>query len=111
MSKKNWARVAALLWTAVVSTGAWSAETVAMPDAAKRKACLGCHTVERKMIGPAFNDVAAKYAGQADAEQKVAASILTGSSGQWGAIPMARNAAVKPEEAAELAHWIMSLQK
>ncbi|WP_407925974.1 c-type cytochrome [Halopseudomonas xiamenensis] len=69
------------------------------------KACVACHSVDNKVVGPAMKEVAAKYAGDAD---HIAASIKNGSSGNWGPIPMPPNA-VNDEEAAALAEWILSL--
>lgn len=69
------------------------------------KACVACHSVDNKVVGPAFKDVAAKYAGDAD---HIIASIKNGSQGNWGPIPMPPNA-VNDEEAAALAEWILSL--
>lgn len=76
---------------------------------AKSKNCLTCHQVDKKVVGPAYKDVAKKYAGQKDAEAKLAATIISGGKGNWGAIPMPPNK-VTPEEAAKLANWILSLK-
>lgn len=72
------------------------------------KVCIACHSVENKMIGPAYNDVSAKYAGQEDAKAHLVNSIRKGSSGTWGPIPMPANA-VTEEEAGILAEWVLSL--
>ncbi|MFC3340375.1 c-type cytochrome [Paracandidimonas soli] len=77
---------------------------------AQSKACLACHTVERKLIGPAFKDVAAKEAGAEDAAQRLADHIRKGSSGVWGPIPMPPNGAVSEADAKILAEWILSLK-
>ena len=69
-----------LLSTALVSTGA-----MAQADLAKAKNCMTCHAVATKLVGPAYKDVAAKYAGQKDAEDKLVAKVLKGGSGSWGA--------------------------
>ncbi|WP_090276552.1 c-type cytochrome [Halopseudomonas litoralis] len=69
------------------------------------KTCVACHSVDNKVVGPAFKEVAAKYAGDAD---HIIASIKNGSQGNWGPIPMPPNA-VSDEEAAALAEWILSL--
>lgn len=69
------------------------------------KACVACHSVDNKLVGPALKEVAAKYAGDAD---HIIASIKNGSQGNWGPIPMPPNA-VSDEEAAALAEWILSL--
>ena len=74
---------------------------------AQKNACMGCHAVDRKVIGPAYQEVAKKYAGQADAEAKLADSIRKGSSGKWGQIPMPAQAALSEADAKTLAAWIV----
>jgi len=83
------------------------AQAQAIPDLAKSKACLGCHSIDKKVIGPAFHDVALKYAGQKDAQAKLVASITKGSTGTWGAMAMPPNA-VSQDEAATLAKWVLA---
>ncbi len=73
----------------------------------KSKPCVACHSVDTKMMGPSFKEVAAKYAGNAEAKALVVKSITQGSQNQWGAIPMMPNA-VTAEEASTLAEWILS---
>lgn len=77
---------------------------------AKSKNCLACHTVEKKIVGPSYKDIAKKYAGQKDMEAKLAEKILKGGKGSFGEVPMPPNAAVKPDEAAKLAKWILGLK-
>jgi cytochrome c len=79
-------------------------------DLAKSKNCLACHSVQNKMIGPAYKDVAAKYAGQKDAEDKLVQKVLKGGSGTWGAVPMPANTQVSEAEAHTLVKWILSLK-
>ena len=79
-------------------------------DLAKAKNCMACHAVGNKVVGPAFKDVAAKYAGQKDAEDKLVQKVLKGSSGVWGAVPMPANAQVSDAEAHTLVKWILSLK-
>lgn len=75
---------------------------------AKSKACLACHQVEKKVVGPAFKDVAAKYKGDAGAAAMLATKIKNGTKGTWGPVPMpAQN--VTDEEAKKLATWVLSL--
>ena len=69
------------------------------------KACVACHSVDNKVVGPAMKEVAAKYAGDAD---HIINSIKNGSTGNWGPIPMPPNA-VSDDEAMQLAEWILSL--
>lgn len=77
---------------------------------AQEKNCMVCHSVEKKVLGPAFKDVAAKYAGQKDAAAKLATKIVKGGSGVWGATPMPANAHVSEAEAKSLATWVLSLK-
>ena len=89
------------------------AATPAMADEAlaKSKNCMACHAVDKKVVGPAYKDVGAKYAGQAGAADKLADHIIKGSSGVWGPVPMPPNAQVSADEAKKLANWVLSLKK
>ena len=88
---------------ALVSTSA-----MANADLAKAKNCMACHAVATKLVGPAYKDVAAKYAGQKDAEAKLIAKVMKGGSGVWGAIPMPANPQVSQAEAETLVKWILA---
>nr|WP_245714310.1 MULTISPECIES: c-type cytochrome [Janthinobacterium] len=81
---------------------------MANPDLAKAKNCMACHAVGSKLVGPAYKDVAAKYAGQKDAENKLVAKVMKGGSGTWGAIPMPANPQVSEAEARTLVKWILA---
>ncbi|HZE11793.1 MAG TPA: c-type cytochrome [Burkholderiales bacterium] len=76
----------------------------------KDKACLACHQVDKKVVGPAYKDVAAKYKERKDAEAYLASKIKGGSTGVWGPIPMPPNAGVNDEEAKTLAKFVMTLK-
>jgi cytochrome c len=75
---------------------------------ATAKNCMACHAVDKKLVGPSYKDVAAKYAGQKDAVDKLAAKIMKGGSGVWGPVPMPANAQVNDGEAKKLAAWILT---
>ena len=94
---------------AFVTTG-FAVSTPAMADLqlATAKNCMACHAVDKKLVGPSYKDVAAKYAGQKDAADKLAAKIIKGGSGVWGPVPMPANAQVNPEEAKKLAAWVLA---
>ncbi len=79
-------------------------------DLAKAKNCLACHTVDKKLVGPAYKDVAKKYAGQKDAAAKLAEKVMKGGVGVWGQIPMPANATVNAAEAKQLVDWVLSLK-
>lgn len=78
---------------------------------ATQKNCMACHAVDKKLVGPAFQDVAAKYAGQKDAVDKLAVKVQKGTSGTWGPVPMPANTQVNDAEAKKLVTWILSLKK
>ncbi len=85
-----------------------SAPVFADAALATAKNCMACHAVEKKVVGPSYKDVAAKYAGQADAIAKLSGKIIKGGGGVWGPVPMPANAQVSAEEATKLATWIMT---
>jgi cytochrome c len=74
---------------------------------AKSKNCMSCHAIDKKLVGPAYKDVAAKYKGDAKAPAMLAEKIKAGGKGVWGQIPMPPNN-VTPEEAAKLAAWVLA---
>ncbi len=77
---------------------------------ATSKNCMACHAVDKKLVGPSYKDVAAKYGSDAGAADKLAAKILKGGSGVWGAVPMPANAQVNDAEAKKLAAWVLTLK-
>lgn len=90
--------------TAVVAAPAF-----ANADLAQKKNCLACHATDKKVVGPAYKDIAAKYAGQKDAAAKLADKIQKGGTGVWGQVPMPPNP-VTPEEAKTLAAWVLTVK-
>ncbi len=82
----------------------------AQADLAQKKNCMACHAVDKKVLGPSYKEVAAKYAGQADAADKLAAKVMKGGSGVWGNIPMPANPQVTDAEAKQLVGWILTLK-
>lgn len=95
-----------------LATAAAASATPAMADRAlaQSKNCMACHAVDKKLVGPAYKDVAAKYASQKDATDKLAAKIIKGGSGVWGPVPMPANAQVNEADAKKLAAWILTLK-
>lgn len=94
----------------LVTLAAVSAPVMANEALAKAKNCMACHTVDKKLVGPSYKDVAAKYAKDKGAADALAAKIIKGGSGVWGAIPMPPNTTVSPAEAKTLATWILSIK-
>ena len=93
----------------LVAVGALASNAaLANADLAKSKNCMACHAVATKVVGPAYKDVAAKYAGQKDAEDKLTQKVLKGGSGVWGAVPMPANTQVTEAEARTLVKWVLS---
>ena len=99
-------RVLLALAAAVLAT----APAVADQALAQAKNCLSCHTIEKKIVGPAYKDVAKKYAGQKDAADKLTSKIMKGGAGVWGVVPMPVNSQVNEAEAKKLANWVLSLK-
>ena len=77
---------------------------------AQKNSCLACHQVDKKVVGPAYKDVAAKYKGDKTAEAKLVKKVKEGGKGVWGEIPMPPNAQVKDEDIKTIVHWILSLK-
>ena len=95
---------------AAVAAGLLSAAPAFADEAlAKAKNCLACHSVDKKLVGPAYKDVAAKYKGDAGAAAMLAEKVQKGGSGTWGQIPMPPNPQVNADEAKKLTDWILSL--
>jgi cytochrome c len=99
-----------LLLLAVAAGAAFAAPAFANPELAQKKNCLACHATDKKLIGPAYKDVAAKYAGQKDAADKLAQKIMKGGAGVWGPVPMPANTQVNEAEAKQLAAWVLTLK-
>ena len=75
---------------------------------ATSKNCMACHAIDKKVVGPAYKDVAAKYKGDKTAADKLAAKVMKGGSGTWGSIPMPANPQVSEAEAKKLVAWVLS---
>lgn len=86
------------------------APAMANPELAQKKACLACHSVDNKIVGPSYKDVAKKYKGQKGIEAKLAEKVMKGGKGAWGEVPMPANPQVNEAEAKQLVSWILSLK-
>lgn len=75
---------------------------------AQDKACLACHQVDKKLVGPSYKEVAKKYAGSKTAEATLIKKVREGGTGVWGQIPMPSNTGVNEKEAQILVKWILS---
>jgi cytochrome c len=80
----------------------------AQEELAKKHACLACHAIDKKLVGPAYKDVAAKYRGDPNAEAKLVDKVKKGSQGTWGQVPMPPNSNVPDADVRALVKWILS---
>jgi cytochrome c len=78
-------------------------------ELAQKSGCTSCHAVDKKIVGPSYKDVAAKYKGNKDAEALLAEKVKKGGSGTWGPVPMPPNAAVKDDDVKALVKWILAM--
>ncbi len=85
-----------------------SAPAMANADLAKAKNCMACHLTDKKLVGPSYQEVAAKYKGKAGAEAELAKKIKAGGVGVWGQVPMPPNPQVTDAEIATLVKWILA---
>ena len=98
------------IYVAMMAAGIVMAGQVQADEAlAKAKNCMACHQLDKKVVGPAYKDVAAKYKGDKGAVDKLAAKVKTGGAGVWGPTPMPPNN-VTDEEAKKLVGWVLSLK-
>ncbi len=82
---------------------------LASQELAQKKNCMVCHAIDKKVVGPAYRDVAKKYTGQ-DVTAKLTIKVRQGGSGVWGAVPMPANMQVTDAEAKQLVTWVLSIK-
>jgi cytochrome c len=100
-----------LLSLVALAAGVMSAAPAfANAELAQKKNCMACHAVDKKVVGPAYKDVAAKYADQKDAVAKLTQKVIKGGAGVWGPVPMPANPQVTEAEAKQLVQWVLSLK-
>lgn len=98
------AAVVAMMAAGIVMTGQVQADEAL----AKKHNCLACHAVDKKVVGPSYKEVAAKYKGDKTAADKLAAKVKNGGSGVWGQVPMPPNSAVPDADIKKLVAWVLS---
>ncbi len=96
----------ALFLSALLATAA--APALASQALAQKHNCMACHAVDKKVVGPAYQDVAKKYTAKDEA--MLAEKVIKGGKGVWGPVPMPPNPSVTPDEANKLVKWILSLK-
>jgi cytochrome c len=104
---KNHGLLLATLAVALTAAPAFAADELAL---AQKSACTACHAVDKKLVGPAYKDVAAKYKGDPSAQAKLEEKVKKGGSGVWGQVPMPPNSNVKDEDVKTLVKWVLSLK-
>jgi cytochrome c len=75
---------------------------------ARSNACMGCHAVDRRLVGPSFKDIAAKYKGDAGAQGKLEKKVRDGGSGVWGAIPMPSHPGMSAGDIHDVVTWVLA---
>ncbi len=88
----------------LATTGAASANQAL----AQKNACMACHAIDKKIVGPSYKDVAKKYAGDKGAHAKLAAKVKGGGKGVWGEVPMPPNPQVKDDDLNKILDWVLS---
>jgi len=107
--KRHWIALAAGM---SVAGGASAAlDNTAAEAMMKKDGCVACHAIDKKVIGPAYQEVAAKYKGDKDAATKLVDKVKKGGVGVWGQIPMPPNAQVPDADIKELVAWMLTLKK
>ena len=105
--------IKSLIVTTAITVSAASAPAIAGDGAealAQKSGCLNCHGVDKKILGPSYKDVAAKYKGDKTAEAKLIQKVKAGGSGNWGTMPMPPNSPqVKDADIKTIVQWVLSL--
>ena len=83
---------------------------LANEELARKNACTACHAIDKKLVGPGYKEVAAKYKGDAKAEAMLIEKVKKGGVGNWGQVPMPPNASVKDEDITTLVKWILAIK-
>ena len=102
---KSWIATAFGVAATVIAGGAFAQEKLAQASG-----CLTCHSVDKKIVGPAFKEVAAKYRNDKGAEGKLFTKVKNGGKGVWGDVPMPPNSHVRDADIKSLVHWVVTLK-
>jgi cytochrome c len=89
----------------------FSTSALADQDLATKNQCMACHALNKKVLGPAYQEIAKKYQGTPDAQAKLTESIRKGGAGKWGQIPMPAQPNLSEADAKALAIWVLSTAK
>jgi cytochrome c len=100
--------VAATMQGALAADAPADSSSANAMNIARKNACMGCHAVDRKLVGPSFQQIAAKYRGDAQAPAKLALKVKNGGSGVWGAIPMPAHPAMSDADIHTVVDWVLA---
>ena len=103
-------KILLLVAMASLSVSAFAVDQEAAMALAQKNGCLACHTLDKKLVGPAWSDVGKKYAGDASAAEQLAVRIKKGTKGTWGPVPMPPNATVKAADIKTLVEFVLTLK-
>ncbi len=103
-------KILALAVMATFSLPALAADQAAAMDLAKKNNCMACHSIDKKLVGPAWNDIGKKYAGDSAAAEQLITKVKKGTKGTWGPIPMPPNATVKEADIKIMVEYILTLK-
>jgi cytochrome c len=96
--------------TVTLATNAQGADAKAAEALAQQSGCLACHTVDKKLVGPSYKEIADRYRKDKNAEANLVKKVKEGGKGAWGDIPMTPNAHVKDQDIKTIVQWILSLK-
>jgi len=106
--RKSGVVVVALVGFAGLVTAAWADDAPRGQMIARANACMGCHAVDRKVVGPSFQQIAAKYKGDAQAPAKLVNKVKDGGSGVWGVLPMPPHPAMSDADIRTVVDWVLA---
>jgi cytochrome c len=99
-----------LVAAALLTSGAHAADPKAAETLSKNNGCFACHSVDKKLVGPSYKEIADRYRGDKTAEASLVKKVKAGGKGVWGDIPMSPNAHVKDEDIKTMVQWILSIK-
>ena len=97
------------IFLAALACTAIATPALAQLELAQKSGCTACHAVDKKVVGPGYKEVAAKYKGDAKAQAKLEEKVKKGGVGVWGQVPMPPNSAVSDADVKKLVAWVLSL--
>jgi len=101
----KWIAAVVVVMAAMPAMAAANASTAMM--LAMANSCMGCHAIDRKLVGPSFKDIAKKYQGDASAEDKLVTKVIKGGAGVWGMVPMPSHPGLSQADAHTIVQWVL----